>query len=214
MAAAPPMTSSRRLFALAAVFVLAACCLPAAAAAPQGKQYRVGGEDGWRVPPPEGEDKYYDNWASNITFYVDDSLEFVYKNDSVLRVSKAGYYHCNETAGDAAPRDGRTVFLLDAPGYAYFASADLQHCGMGERLAVSVLTATAGLPAPAPSPSSPWSSSAPGPWSWVLSPSSSAPSPSGEHSAAAAMLVASSSAQAVVLVVAVALALAMAAGFV
>jgi hypothetical protein len=137
----------------------------------------------------------------------------VYKNDSVLRVSKAGYYHCNETAGDAAPRDGRTVFLLDAPGYAYFASADLQHCGTGERLAVSVL---AGLPAPAPSPSSPWSSSAPGPWSWVLSPSpsSSAPSPSGEHSAAAALLVASSSAHAVVLVVAVALALGMAAGFV
>ena len=136
------------------------------------------------------------------------AAEFVYKNDSVLRVSKAGYYHCNETAGDAAPRDGRTVFLLDAPGYAYFASADVQHCGMGERLAVSVLAATPSLPAPAPSPSSPWSSSAPGPWSWVLSPSSSAPSPSGEHSAAAALLVASSSAQAV------ALALAMAAGFV
>ncbi|CAD6251337.1 unnamed protein product [Miscanthus lutarioriparius] len=206
MAAQATMTS-RRLFALAAVFVLSDCCLPAAAAAPQGKQYRVGGEDGWRVPPPENKDKYYDTWASNITFYVDDTLEFVHKNDSVLRVSKAGYYHCNETAGDAAPRDGRTVFLLDAPGYSYFASADLGHCGMGERLAVSVL-ATASLP-PAPSPSSSWSS-APGPWSWVLSPSSSAPvasSPSGQPSAAAA-LVAASSANAVVL------GMAMAVGFV
>lgn len=132
----------------------------------------------------------------------------MYKNDSVLRVSKAGYYHCNETAADAAPRDGRTVFLLDGPGFAYFASADLAHCGMGERLAVSVLAAGS-LPAPAPSPSSSSSSSAPGPWSWVLSPS---PSPSGEHSAAAALpVVAASSAHAVVLVVAVAL---LAAGFV
>jgi hypothetical protein len=136
------------------------------------------------------------------------AAEFVYKNDSVLRVSKAGYYHCNETAADAAPRDGRTVFLLDGPGFAYFASADLAHCGMGERLAVSVLAAGS-LPAPAPSPSSSSSSSAPGPWSWVLSPS---PSPSGEHSAAAALpVVAASSAHAVVLVVAVAL---LAAGFV
>ncbi|KAG0532452.1 hypothetical protein BDA96_04G108300 [Sorghum bicolor] len=213
MAAATTMTS-RRLFALAAaVYVLAVCCLerPAVAAAPQGKQYRVGGEDGWRVPPPpppENKDRYYDTWASNITFYVGDTLEFVYKNDSVLRVSKAGYYHCNETAADAAPRDGRTVFLLDGPGFAYFASADLAHCGMGERLAVSVLAAGS-LPAPAPSPSSSSSSSAPGPWSWVLSPS---PSPSGEHSAAAALpVVAASSAHAVVLVVAVAL---LAAGFV
>lgn len=139
----------------------------------------------------------------------------MYKNDSVLRVSKAGYYHCNETAADAAPRDGRTVFLLDGPGFAYFASADLAHCGMGERLAVSVLAAgtAGGLPAPTPSPSPSSSSSAPGPWSWVLSPSSaSAPSPYGEHSAAAALLVvAASSAHAVVLVVAVAL---LAAGFV
>lgn len=243
MAAATTMTTTRRHFALAAVLALAVfcCCLPAAAA---GKQYRVGGEAGWCVPPPEGKDKYYDNWAANITFYVDDSLgtysrphaqithrsskhpplikslvfrsaglaEFVYKNDSVLRVSKAGYYHCNETAGDAAPRDGRTVFRLDAPGDAYFASADLQRCGMGERLAVSVLAAAAAQP-PAPSPTS-WSSSAPGPWSWVLSPAASAPA--GDHSAAAPVAVAlSCSAHALVLVVvAVALALQMAPGLV
>ena len=39
--------------------------------------------------------------------------EFVYKNDSVIKVSKVGYYHCNETAGigtGPGPRDGKTLF--------------------------------------------------------------------------------------------------------
>ncbi|KAJ1278656.1 hypothetical protein BS78_04G095400 [Paspalum vaginatum] len=166
--AAPPTATSLRLLALAAV-------LAVGVAAAAGKRYRVGGAAGWVVPPPEGKEKYYVDWASTIAFHVDDSLEFVYANDSVIRVGKAGYYHCNETAAaDAAPRDGSTVFVLDAPGDAYFASADVGHCKMGQRLAVNVL---AGGPPLAPSP---WSS-APGPWSWVLSPSSSV-----HHSSAAA----------------------------
>ena len=117
------------------------------------------------------------------------SAEFVYRNDSVMKVGKAGYYHCNETAPDAdaaAPRDGTTLFVLDAPGPAYFASADLAHCNMGQRLAVDVLADRA----------------APGPWA--------APGPSAHHSAAAPPTY--SAARAVALMVPVALALAV--GFV
>ena len=102
--------------------------------------------------------------------------EFVYKNDTVIKVSKAGYYHCNETAGvgtGPVPKDGSTLFLLDAPGFTYFASADLAHCADGERLMINVLAAEPPAPASslapaqaptAPSPPQPSSSSfSPGP---------------------------------------------------
>ncbi|CAL5023015.1 unnamed protein product [Urochloa decumbens] len=154
MAAAATSTSRRLLTLAAGVFFLAVCLLQAA----EGTRYTVGGADGWRVPPPEAKDRYYSDWASNFTFYVDDSIEFVYKNDSaVIRVSKAGYYHCNESTPDAPPppppRDGTTLFVLDAPGPAYFASADQARCAMGERLMLDVLAAAAAAPGPwAPSP--------------------------------------------------------------
>ncbi|KAL6888949.1 hypothetical protein ACP4OV_009975 [Aristida adscensionis] len=177
--------SRRRL--LLALAAAALALVPAASAA--GQMYRVGGADGWRVPPPEEKDTFYATWASGITFLVGDSLEFVYKNDSVLKADKAGYYHCNGTAaglpgagaGAAAPRDGSMVFLLDAPGDAYFTSADAEHCKMGERLMISVLPAAGEPPAPTPAPLP-----APGPWSWVVSPSSTpAAGPEGHHHGAA-----------------------------
>ena len=114
------------------------------------------------------------------------SAEFVYYNDSVIKVGKAGYYHCIKTAPYVAPRDGTALFVLDAPGPAYFASADLAHCNMGQRLAVDVLADRA----------------APGPWA--------APGPSAQRSAAAPPTY--SAARAVALMVPVALALAV--GFV
>ena len=67
------------------------------------------------------------------------SAEFVYYNDSVIKVGKAGYYHCIKTAPYVAPRDGTALFVLDAPGPAYFTSLDLDHCNMGQRLMVDVL---------------------------------------------------------------------------
>ncbi|TKW37113.1 hypothetical protein SEVIR_1G028000v4 [Setaria viridis] len=201
MAAAAAMTRGR-LVALAGVLVLAVCLQAAVAA--KGTPYIVGGADGWRVPPPEVKERYYADWASSITFYVDDSIEFVYRNDSAIMVSKAGYYHCNETAPNAVPHDGTTLFVLDSPGPAYFASADRGRCAMGERLMIDVLPAAA---APAPWPA------APGPWSpWLLSqpPAAAGTSPvQHQHSAAAAALAApSSAAHAVVVLAPVALALA------
>lgn len=82
--------------------------------------------------------------------------EFEYRNDSVIKVSKAGYYHCNETAGvDAGdapvPGDGARVFYLYVPGFAYFASPDLGRCNEGQRLMINVLAAVPPAAAPAPS---------------------------------------------------------------
>jgi len=77
------------------------------------------------------------------------SAEFVYKNDSVIKVGKAGYYHCIKTAPYVAPRDGTALFVLDAPGPAYFTSLDLDHCNMGQRLMVDVLADRAAPPSSA-----------------------------------------------------------------
>lgn len=81
--------------------------------------------------------------------------EFVYKNDSVIKVSKVGYYHCNETAGigtGPGPRDGKTLFILDAPGFVYFASSNLRHCKDGQKLLIKVLDPEQRPPASASSP--------------------------------------------------------------
>ncbi|VAH84413.1 unnamed protein product [Triticum turgidum subsp. durum] len=154
-----------RLSALAIVLVV---LCPAASAVPLGKRYRVGGPEGWRVPPPQDKEMFYVKWAAPITFFVEDSIEFVYKNDSVIKVSKVGYYHCNETAGigtGPGPRDGKTLFILDAPGFVYFASSNLGHCKDGQKLLIKVLDPEQRPPAsassPLESPTDPSSSEAP-----------------------------------------------------
>ncbi|CAN6243666.1 unnamed protein product [Urochloa humidicola] len=155
--AATAATSRRLLALVAGVLFLAVCLQSPSPAAAEGTRYTVGGAEGWRAPPPEAKDRYYyfTDWASNFTFYVGDSIEFVYKNDSVIKVSKTGYYHCSETdPGAAPPRDGTTLFVLDAPGPAYFASADPARCTVGERLMLDVLAPGAPGPwAPSPGPS-------------------------------------------------------------
>uniref|UniRef100_A0ACD5ZFI5 Uncharacterized protein n=1 Tax=Avena sativa TaxID=4498 RepID=A0ACD5ZFI5_AVESA len=176
-----------RLSALLVAFLV--LCRPASSAPPPlGKRYRVGGPEGWRVPPPVDKEMFYVKWASPITFFVEDSIEFVYKNDTVIKVSKAGYYHCNETAGVGSgpvPKDGSTLFLLDAPGFAYFASADVAHCNDGQRLMINVLAAEPPAPssrlAPAQTPMAP---SPPQPSSSSFSPGPGGPSPSMEYSSA------------------------------
>ncbi|KAL0908557.1 hypothetical protein M5K25_023058 [Dendrobium thyrsiflorum] len=61
------------------------------------------------------------------------------KNDSVIRVEKRGYYHCNESGNGAVFKDGRTVFLFDKPDLFYFVSSNFEHCKKGQRLMVDVM---------------------------------------------------------------------------
>ncbi|XP_020595399.1 mavicyanin-like [Phalaenopsis equestris] len=119
------------------------------------KQYKVGGDEGWRVPDNSNPD-FYTAWASKLRFQVGDTIVFEYKNDSVIRVEKRGYYHCNESSNGALYKDGSTVFVLDKPGLLYFVSSNIEHCKMGQRLMVDVM-ASHGPPfsgAPGPSPHS------------------------------------------------------------
>ncbi|KAI0522537.1 hypothetical protein KFK09_004917 [Dendrobium nobile] len=119
-------------------------------------QYKVGGEEGWRVPDDNNTD-LYTNWASKLRFQVGDSIVFEYKNDSVIRVEKRGYYHCNESGNGAVFKDGRTVFLFDKPGLFYFVSSNFEHCKKGQRLMVDVMASHRppfpGAPGPSPASS-------------------------------------------------------------
>ncbi|KAI5002553.1 uclacyanin-3-like [Hordeum vulgare subsp. vulgare] len=162
---------SIRLWALVVVLVFFS---PTSSVASSRKRYKVGGREGWRVPPPQDKEMFYVKWSSAVNFFVGDSLEFVYKNDSVIKVSKAGYFHCNETVGigsGTVPRDGNTLFPLDMPGFVYFASADLGHCKDGQKLIIHVL---AGEP---PEPATPSSSAQTPPAPSGLSSFSPAPGP-------------------------------------
>lgn len=83
-------------------------------------------------------------------------------------MSKTGYYHCNETAGDGGgptPKDGTTVFVLDQPGFYYYVSSDVEHCKRGLRVMIqaadggnnpSTDIAAASAPSPASSSTVSW----------------------------------------------------------
>ncbi|KAG1335313.1 mavicyanin-like [Cocos nucifera] len=119
-------------------------------------QYKVGDAEGWQLPDANNTDAYK-IWASKFTFYVGDSIVFEYKNDSVVKVDKRGYYHCNESSHGSMFKDGHTVFLLDKPGFYYFVSGDLDHCKKGQRLMIEVkgqrLPPSIAAPSPSPRPS-------------------------------------------------------------
>ncbi|XP_057773115.1 early nodulin-like protein 17 [Salvia miltiorrhiza] len=123
-------------------------------------EFKVGGDEGWRQPASNETDMYR-KWAETLRFHVEDSLRFVYKNDSVMVVEKFGYYHCNSTNPASVFKDGNTVINLERPGPAYFASGDPDHCKNGQRLMVEVVTLhpVSRSSPPAPSPSGAGSSS-------------------------------------------------------
>ncbi|KAK4361880.1 hypothetical protein RND71_017121 [Anisodus tanguticus] len=63
---------------------------------------------------------------------------FEFRNDSVIRVDKWEFYHCNRTHPASGAKDSNTTVNLDRPGSFYFVSGDPEHCKNGQRLAVEV----------------------------------------------------------------------------
>ncbi|KAF8400874.1 hypothetical protein HHK36_014177 [Tetracentron sinense] len=102
-------------------------------------EFKVGDTGGWREPDANST-SMYSQWAAKNRFQVGDSLNFEYKEDSVLVVEKWGYHHCNTSNPISAFNNGKTVIKLDKPGPIYFISGAPDHCKNGQRLVVDVLT--------------------------------------------------------------------------
>ncbi|CAL0323633.1 unnamed protein product [Lupinus luteus] len=109
-------------------------------------KYYVGGAEGWVLKPNVS----YNDWASKTRFIVNDSLYFKYQidHDSVLVVTKEAYDTCNTTHPIHAMEHGDSETKLDKPGPFYFISGKVDHCKLGQKLTVVVLSS-----GPAPSPS-------------------------------------------------------------
>ncbi|XP_042492698.1 stellacyanin-like [Macadamia integrifolia] len=101
-------------------------------------EFKVGDNQGWREPGAN-DTQIYNLWAAHNRFQVGDSLNFEYKEDSVLMVDKWGYYHCNTSKPISAFNDGKTVIKLDTPGPFYFISGAPNHCNNGQRMVINVL---------------------------------------------------------------------------
>lgn len=64
---------------------------------------------------------------------------FEYRNDSVIKVHKWEFYHCNRTHPVSSAKDGNRTFNLNRVGPVYFTSGDPEHCKKGQRLSIEVL---------------------------------------------------------------------------
>lgn len=82
------------------------------------------------------EDGFYNRWTRTLGGIQVSLLPAEF--DEHL-VNKGAYSRCSERTGE--PHDGREIFLLDAPGTFYFASADHNYCSMGQKVSILVLPA-------------------------------------------------------------------------
>ncbi|XP_006343053.1 mavicyanin-like [Solanum tuberosum] len=119
-------------------FYTTLCFIALTIVASSAEEFKVGDAVGWRQPS-QNETDLYNHWASNKKFHIGDSLRFEYRNDSVIKVGKWEFYHCNRTHLASAGKDGTRTVNLNRAGTFYFVSGDPEHCKNGQRLAVEVL---------------------------------------------------------------------------
>ncbi|GLT84291.1 hypothetical protein SLE2022_025300 [Rubroshorea leprosula] len=119
--------------AIAVAFLLLLLASPAAYAA----NYVVGGTSGWN----QGVD--YSTWAQGKTFNVGDTLLFTYgSTHRVDEVSESDYTSCASGNALSTHNDGNTTITLSKAGSMYFICPTAGHCASGQKLAVSVVSAS------------------------------------------------------------------------
>ncbi|KAL6974174.1 hypothetical protein U1Q18_028355 [Sarracenia purpurea var. burkii] len=131
--------------------------VPASERAPVS--YAVGDGLGWFVPP--GGELFYAAWAANKTFVLGDTLVFNFENgtQNVAVVTKAVYDSCDTNSTIALLTTSPATIALTTTGDHYFTSTYARHCGLGQKLTVSVIgdgsSGPTASPAPIPPPPPP-----------------------------------------------------------
>lgn len=112
-------------------------------------EFKVGALDAWAIPTG-GRKDLYQQWVSNNTFKVGDSLLFLYppSQDSVIQVTKEAYSRCDISSPITSFQDGNTAFKFSQWGSYYFTSGVPGHCEKSQKLAVLVLGANGAFPPP------------------------------------------------------------------
>ncbi|KAG9454128.1 hypothetical protein H6P81_007032 [Aristolochia fimbriata] len=131
-------------------------------------EFRVGGANGWTLPPDPNFNPY-NQWAEMHRFQIGDSLLFTYPpdKDSVLQVTKEKYDSCIVDDPIASFKDGNTLVSFNQSGPHYFISGTSGNCLKNEKIVAIVMAergsvhrsivsnstnATAPVPAPVQSP--------------------------------------------------------------
>ncbi|KAG7550615.1 Phytocyanin domain [Arabidopsis thaliana x Arabidopsis arenosa] len=93
----------------------------------------------WVVPPANSSESFND-WASNKRFQVRDIIQFKYRKDSVMQVTKGSYKQCNSSHPRFYSNTGKTRFMFDHSVPYYFISGTSGHCEKGQKMIVEVIS--------------------------------------------------------------------------
>ncbi|XP_020587813.1 early nodulin-like protein 1 [Phalaenopsis equestris] len=107
--------------------------------------FAIGGDGEWAIPSSKNPD-FYNKWASNNRFKVNDTIHFKYDKDSVMVVTESEYSKCRSMHPIFFSNNGRTKFKFDRVGLFYFISGVSGHCERGERMIVKVIAAPVATP--------------------------------------------------------------------
>ncbi|KAJ9140997.1 hypothetical protein P3X46_031583 [Hevea brasiliensis] len=116
--------------------------------------YTVGDSLGWTIPPNNSVG-YYEDWATNKTFQIGDSVVFNWNGTHTATevFSEEEYENCTKT-GLVIVTSGVSV-LLNANGTRYFVCSVGTHCEQGMKVAIKVGNGIPPPPPPSAAPSLP-----------------------------------------------------------
>ncbi|CAI9755388.1 unnamed protein product [Fraxinus pennsylvanica] len=108
--------------------------------------YTVGDNAGWKVGVN------YTEWVADKTFYVGDTLMFMYNKGShdVLKVNGPDFQQCLKSNTTGLLVSGNDVITLAKPGKKWYICTVADHCTKGMKLVINVLEAATTAPTPLP----------------------------------------------------------------
>ncbi|XP_028801262.1 umecyanin-like [Neltuma alba] len=105
----------------------------------EAEDFTVGGSTGW-TNNPSGGASFYSNWASDLTFNVNDVLVFNFATGrhDVAILTKDNFDNCNVNNPIQLINNGPARVTLNRTGDFHFACGFPGHCNSGQKLSINV----------------------------------------------------------------------------